>query len=150
MALTFQTERFPDIWDEVQPLLQQHWDEVGVKDITGPPDANEELYRRMDAEGILHITTARHKGRLAGYAAYLVYAAHHYRSRMLADADVFFLAPGFRRGMAGVRLLKAAEAALLERGVTTIVQKVKVSHDCGALFKRMGYRHTENIWMKAV
>ena len=150
MTVAFQTESFSQAWPDAGPLLMRHWDEVAAKEITGPLDVDEKLYRQMDSAGLLHITTARAGHELVGYAAYLIYRNHHYRQKLIADADVFFLAPEYRCGLCGLRLLKSAEAALIERGVTTIVQKVKVAHDCGALFRRMGYAHVENVWMRAV
>ncbi|EFL84940.1 hypothetical protein HMPREF0326_02269 [Desulfovibrio sp. 3_1_syn3] len=150
MSVTFQTERFADIWGEVQPLLARHWDEVAAKDITGSLDVDEALYLSMDKADLLHITTARDEGVLVGYAAYLIYRNHHYRRKLIADADVFFLLPECRKGLLGLHLLRAAESVMRERGVNVIVQKVKASHDCGALFRRMGYRLTEYLYMKAV
>lgn len=148
--MEFQTESFNNVWGEIQPLLVRHWDEVACKEICGDLNVNDELYRRIEEVGALHITTARDKGKLVGYAAYFIMPNMHYSHLLTADPDVFFLAPEHRKGLAGLRLLQAAERALIELGVTTIVQKVKTEHDCGALFKRMGYRHMENVWIKAV
>lgn len=150
MAVTFQTERFADVWEEIQPLLLRHWDEVAVKEAFGSLEVDETRYRLMDDAGFLHITTARDSGRLVGYAAYFIYGNLHYKSRVIADADVFFLMPERRNGLLGLRLLRAAEAAVKARGAQVIVQKVKVAHDCGALFRRMGYQLTEHLYMKVV
>lgn len=150
MTITIQTERFPDAWQDLQPLLLRHWDEIALKDMCGPLDINEDAYRRLDAAGILALTVVRDEGHAIGYAAYFIIPNLHYRHLVMAEPDVFFLAPEHRKGTTGLRLLKAAEASLIERGVTTIVQRVKTAHDCGAIFKRMGYAHVENVWMKAV
>ena len=148
--MEFTTERFADIRHEIQPLLGAHWDEIACKTICGPLDVNEDVYRLLEQSGALHITTAREQGRLVGYAAYIVGANAHYKTRIMAEADVFYMHPSQRRGTAGIRLLKAAEAALHARGAHIIVNKVKVSHDVGPIFARMGYHHVENVWMKAV
>lgn len=74
----------------------------------------------------------------------------HYRTRLVAEADVFFLLPEYRRGLAGLRLMQAADRALVARGVDVIVSKVKAAHDCGRLFERMGYRLTEKNYMRIV
>lgn len=148
--LTYQTEKFVDIWEEVQPLLARHWDEVAAKGMCGELNINEDVYRQAEERGMLHITTARTDGKLVGYAAYFIVPNIHYSHLRMADPDVFFLAPEHRKGRAGIRLLQKAEDELKNIGVTTIVQKVKVSHDCGAIFLRMGYVHVENVWMKKV
>lgn len=175
---TFQTERFHDIWPEIQPLLRRHWDEIARKDICGPLDINEDIYRRLELAGALLLVTARLRerggdgeggaaravassgdagwgappsaGRLVGYAAYFLSPHPHYQRLLVAEADVFFLEPEQRRGATGLRLLRAAERAALAAGAHTLVQKVKTDHDCGAIFRRMGYSHAENIWIKAV
>ena len=47
MALTFQTESlFPDLFFEMKPLLERHWDEIALKDAFGPVDIDETLIVR--------------------------------------------------------------------------------------------------------
>lgn len=150
MRITFQTESFDAFWPDAAPLLLRHWEEIALKDLNGPLDVDVQMYRNLDAAGVLHITTARDDGNLVGYAVYFLTPNLHYRSLLTADADVFFLVPEYRRGLTGLHLLKAAERALSSSGVTVVMQKTKVAHDCGALFRRMGYAHVENLWMKKV
>lgn len=59
---------------------------------------------------------SRGSGILAGYAAYFLTPNLHYRSRLVAEADVFYLAPEYRRGLAGLRLLQAAERECIRAG----------------------------------
>ena len=176
--ITYQIERFHDIWPELQPLLHRHWDEIARKDLCGALDINESVYRRLEEAGILLLVTARRhapedaaasapaaapsgyptanfgdppqKGQLIGYVAYFLAPNLHYQHLLVAEADVFFLAPEHRQGTTGLRLIRAGERAALAAGATTLVQKVKTDHDCGAIFKRMGYSHAENIWIKSV
>lgn len=93
---------------------------------------------------------SRGRGILAGYAAYFLTPNLHYRSRLVAEADVFYLAPEYRRGLAGLRLLQAAERECIRAGAHIIQNKVKIAHDCGRLFERMGYRAAEKLYVKAV
>lgn len=154
MNIAFRTERFDDVWHDARPLLRRHWEELACKDICGPLDMDTEVYRRLEQAGALHVTTARLResgvgqAGLVGYAVYVLAQNMHYRGLLAAEPDVFFLLPEHRRGMTGVRLLRAAEAALARRGAGIVMQKVKISRDCGVIFKRMGYTHVENLWMK--
>lgn len=142
---------FPSLWKEIRPLLQRHWSEVALCDVYGPVDIDENAYRSAEAANMLRVYTARREdGILTGYAVYFVMPNFHYRTKLVAEADVFFLVPEERRGLAGLRLLRFADQELRKEGVNVIVQKVKVAHDCGALFKRLGYSHAENVWMKVV
>lgn len=150
MALTFQTESlFPDLFFEMKPLLERHWDEIALKDAFGPVDIDENAYRALYECGMLHVTTARDEGRLVGYAVYFVMHNFHYKTRRVAESDVFFLLPEYRKGLAGFRLLREADRALSGM-VDIIVNKMKAAHDCGRLFERMGYHLAEKNYMKVV
>lgn len=187
MALVFARERlFPDLFGEMRTLLERHWNEVAVKEISGPLDINEDAYRALDAGGHLILVTAREDGlkraqdvpvprsaadaktalfarrsecrpgrpaerhgELIGYAAYILAPNLHYRSRAVAEADVFYLAPEYRKGLAGLRLLQAAERECVKAGARVIQNKVKVAHDCGRIFERLGYTLAEKLYVKA-
>ena len=150
MALTFQTESlFPDLFFEMKPLLERHWDEIALKDAFGPVDIAETAYRALYECGMLHVTTARDEGRLVGYAVYFVMHNFHYKTRRVAESDVFFLLPEYRKGLVGFRLLRESDRALSGM-VDIIVNKVKAAHDCGRLFERMGYHLAEKNYMKVV
>ncbi len=149
--MEFQRERlFPELFEEMRVLFERHWDEIALKDVSGPLDIFEEAYRGLEENGSLLLVTARENGLLVGYAAYLLSPNLHYRSRMVAESDVFYLVPECRKGFAGLRLLKAAEAECLKAGATTIQNKVKADHDCGRLFERLGYILAEKLYVKAV
>lgn len=233
MTLEFRREKlFPDLFGELHALLKRHWNEVALREVTGPLDIDEDMYRLLEANGNLILITARERGAdpgasgtpaarnagkaghtessgadaevsmsgekgktgaageaeasgeqraekagetgkaeaaapagdeaernegqsrgrgiLAGYAAYFLTPNLHYRSRLVAEADVFYLAPEYRRGLAGLRLLQAAERECIRAGARIIQNKVKIAHDCGRLFERMGYRAAEKLYVKAV
>lgn len=258
MTLEFRREKlFPDLFGELHALLKRHWNEVALREVTGPLDIDEDMYRLLEANGNLILITARERGAgpgasadsadpaaprdteavafadpaapanpsapaapmpaapaavsfaapgggqkaetggkteaageagaageqraekagetgkaeaagaagdeaeryegqsrgrgiLAGYAAYVLTPNLHYRSRLVAEADVFYLAPEYRRGLAGLRLLQAAERECIRAGAHIIQNKVKIAHDCGRLFERMGYRAAEKLYVKAV
>lgn len=148
--ITYQVERLADIKIEVAPLLLRHWEEIALNRDTVPLDPNWDQYLFMDREGYLQITTAREDGKIVGYAAYFIAANLHYRSLVVADSDIFWLAPEKRKGMVGVKLLKAAEEHLKAVGVNKIVNKVKLKHDVGAVFERLGYTPIERLYAKLV
>lgn len=141
---------FPTLINEMRPLLERHWQEVALCDAFGPVDIAEDAYRRVEEGGMLRVYTARRNGALVGYAAYFVLPNLHYRSKLAAESDVFFLLPEERRGLVGLRLLQFADKALAAEGVAVIVNKVKMSHDCGKLFERMGYKQHEKLYLRVV
>ena len=151
MALNFAREKlFPSLFNEMQGLLARHWEEVALKEISGAPDIDEEAYRLLDGGGHLVAVTAREGEKLAGYAVYVIAPNLHYRHRITAEADVFYLAPEYRAGLAGLRLMQAAERECIRAGAHIIQNKVKLAHDCGRLFERMGYEPSEKLYVRAV
>lgn len=149
--LTFQTEALANVREEAAPLLRRHWQEVALDQGTVPLDPDWDAYAQIEAAGLMHITTARDEtGALVGYSAYFIAPNLHYRSLRVAETDIFWLAPEHRRGLAGARLIRAAEAALAERGVNKVVSKVKIHIDTGPLFERLGYHAIERIYAKTL
>jgi hypothetical protein len=64
--------------------------------------------------------------------------------------DVLFLKKSHRKGSAGVKLIRAAEKVLRDKGVGKIHWHVKVHHDFGLLLERLGYCREEVVWGKYV
>ena len=116
---------------ELPPLLQAHWDESEAA-LFGPQvyALDTERYACWERLGMLHVVTARDSsGRLQGYAA-------------------LYLAPAARKGLAVLKLLRAAEAGLRERGADVVQYSSPASRPCDALYRRLGARHTESVWHK--
>jgi GNAT superfamily N-acetyltransferase len=149
--LSYQVEALGDIFEEVRPLLDLHWEDVALDQETIKLNPNWTIYAKMADNGTLHITTARDEtGELVGYAAYLLSENNHYQQMVQADGDIFWLHPKQRKGMAGVRLLRKAEEFLIECGVKKIINKVKLHKDVGIIFERLGYTAIERVYAKTV
>jgi GNAT superfamily N-acetyltransferase len=65
-------------------------------------------------------------------------------------SDVLYLAPEYRKGTTGIRLMKTAEEELVKLGVQRIVQNVKLTNDWGSILERMGYKPFERIYTKVL
>lgn len=148
--LTFQREALADVRDEMIPLLQRHWEEIALNKDSVPLDPDWEKYDLIEKAGMFCLVTAREAGAMVGYASFTVLGNLHYRSLYLADGDVFWLAPEYRKGTAGIRLLKAAEQILIGMGVNKIVNKTKLHSDLGPLFEYLGYTAIERVYAKMV
>jgi GNAT superfamily N-acetyltransferase len=138
--------------DEAQSLLVAHWQEIALDQDTVPLDDRWDIYELLENQGALNIMTARTKdaGRLVGYVVHIITVNPHYRSLLVADNDIFWLDPAYRKGMAGVRLLRAAEAECKARGCNKIVLKEKVHRSLGRLMEFMGYTLIERVHAKAL
>ena len=148
--MQFATESLYDVMDEVAPLICRHWEHIALDKDTIPLKPDWDVYKNLQDLGKLNITTAREAGELVGYAVYIVAQSLHYSEEVFADADIFWLSPEHRKGTAGMRLFKHAEASLKDSGVTKVFNKVKLHFDVGRVFERMGYQPIERVYAKGL
>jgi GNAT superfamily N-acetyltransferase len=148
--MEFSEETLSQCLDEARPLLVDHWENIALNKDTIPLNPLWNIYEKLEETGNLKIITARQDEKLVGYAAYVISPSLHYSSEIIADADVFWLDPNHRKGMAGMRLFKHAEKVLRSYGVTRILNKVKIHFDVGKVFERMGYDPIERVYSKSL
>ena len=133
--------------NEMIPLLKKHWVEIAhYPDI--PMDPNWEAYMAMQDNEALVIMTVRVNTKLVGYIVYFVHPNIHYQGSLQAVQDVLFIDPSYRKGMLGIRLLKASEAVLKGMGVQVVMQHLKFEHDFSPLLERLGYHDVDKIMAK--
>ena len=148
--LAFRQESFTALRPELEPLFERHWREVALNQDTVPLDPDWDSYAVMEAAGLYSMTTARAGIMLVGYVGLIVSRALHYRTLLCAEPDLLWLAPEHRAGTAGLRLLKAAESAVIALGVKRIGGRCKLHRDLDALFDRAGYQPIERVYAKMV
>ena len=148
--LTFQTERLANVRAEAEPLLLRHWEEVALNKDVVRLDPDWDAYAKVEALGMLCVTTARHDGKLIGYVSDVLSPNLHYRSLKTAANDLFWLAPEHRKGGLGLRLLLASEGFAREMGANQFVKRVKLHLDFGPVLERLGYVPIERVYSKLV
>lgn len=149
--LTIQEERFPDIIEEVQPLLERHWAEIALNQDIIPLAPNYARYAELEAKNKLCIITARCDGAIIGYACFIVDFSLHYSSIIWANSDVIWLAPEHRGAKLGNAILDRAEAELMARGVVMAHILTKVAHPAlAALLGSRGYGLVETVHAKVL
>lgn len=150
MPVTYQTEPWETYYRDVQPLWLAHWLEVGLDHAAIPLDPDVERYQAYADAGQLHILTMRDAGKLVGYHVALVSGHLHYKGTLMAFTDLYYVAPTYRKGMAGVRLFREAERALRALGVRRIQTATKLhAHlNMSRLLTRLGYQHVEAAFHK--
>jgi GNAT superfamily N-acetyltransferase len=122
------------------PLLEKHWREIAhYQDVPLEPDV--ERYNAMDEAGLLRCFTVRDGGRLVGYSIFFVTPNIHYKSLTLANNDVLFLHPDYRRGRVGWNFIDFLRDRLVGEGLRCIYYHVKAAHPAlGRLLKGQGLR----------
>ena len=147
-TLVFKIEEWRKCQKDIEKLCVRHWQEIAHNKDFIKLDPDWEKYQKLADAGMMSVTTARDGVILAGYQIYFVMPHMHYKQSLTAMSDVLFLAPEYRRGTAGIRLMKTAEEELVKLGVQRIVQNVKLTNDWGPILERMGYKPFERIYTK--
>ena len=148
-ALQYAVESWSQYAPDAEKLWPLHWAEIALDQSTIALDVDWERYAALDAAGKLHIVTARDaQGILQGYCLGMVTGHLHYKSTLHCQYDVYWLAPAYRRGLAGYHLFRVMERTLKARGVKKLLSACKLSLDVGPLFTRMQWRETERTFTK--
>jgi len=131
---------------EFSELLQEYADECPPKD-NQPHFYNEELYRNLELNGLLRVFGAFKEDRLVGFVTVLVTMLPKYTS-LVASTESFFVSQPYRKTLAGIKLLRAAENEAIESGAFGML--VSAPHD-GPLSKvlpKAGYDLNDVVFFK--
>lgn len=147
--LTFSIEKWEECQPEITQLCVRHWEEIALNKDCIPLAPDWDRYQLLANAGMIESAVARDEGgRLVGYQVYIVMPHMHYKTSLTAMSDILFLAPEYRKGMTGIRLMKRAEDRLIERGVQRVIQNVKLHSDWGLILERMKYKPFERLYAK--
>lgn len=143
--LTFQQEVLSAIWDDLMPLLNEHWKEIAhYPDI--PLDIDRGTYERLEANDSIRLYTLREDRELVGYACFFIINHPHYRSSKQAQQDVIYIAPK-ARGV-GKQFIKDCDEELRREGVQVVSHHVKAAHNFGPMLERIGYELQDLIYTR--
>lgn len=137
-------ERFQDAYDEARPLLGLHWNEIAKNKELLKLNPDDEMCGRISDNIVL--VTARAGGRLVGYFMWLMVNHPHYKHVRVAEEDLHFLLPEFRRGLTGYNLIKAACKAAFDSGADLLIAREKIGHEHTKLMGRLGFAPTDIVY----
>lgn len=144
--ITFAIEKFSDVYAEMFPLLEKHYDEISVHKERGFPLAPQvEVYKQREREGSLLMIIGRERGQIAAYLVAFVTPGLHYKTCLSCAVDIFFVTPDARGAMNGVKMLQFTKQVVEKRGVKRWTIGEKVAHPAARLFKRIGFQPVEVI-----
>jgi hypothetical protein len=145
-GVTFQTEPFESWYRDARPLFQEHMVRTN-QDVEDYEKKNIPLLGVMDRLGLLQIMTARCNGRMAAYLMTVVGPSLDDRVMKVAEHMPFFASPDFP-GLGG-KLLRAANDALVQRGVSLVVSRAGHRGSgprLGILYRRQGYEEFGQLY----
>lgn len=147
--------KFSDYKHKVLPLLQEHWDEVGLAggpDLTLNPDFKS--YEFLEKSGTLECFGIEDDGELIGYLALNVYPHQHHAHVKFAITDLFYVKKS-RRSPKTFRyvfwMFRLAERTLfLEHGVQYVQLVYSKNNDLSKFAKALGYVESDVVCVKKV
>jgi len=138
------------IKEPIQLLIKRHYAELTLdKDVMKlAPDWDR--YNELNSLGKLSIVAAYDGDKMVGYSVFFLNEHIHYKNNIIANNDVLFLAPEYRLGMTGIKLIKYSEMILQQLGVSKVIWHVKMAKDFRKLLHRMGYQDEDIIVGRAL
>jgi hypothetical protein len=140
MKLILQCEPVLEVRPEMEPLLEDHYQELTLHKEKIKLDPDWDLYDKLEKQKQFYLLTARDEdtNQLIGYSAWFVKTHIHYKNTIVASNDVLFLHKDHRQGMTGIRLIKYSEQEM-KKYAHKITWHVKGEPDFRPILHRMGY-----------
>lgn len=146
----FARENFKDLYPEMLPLAEAQWREIAWNQDKIPLLVDEERYEFLQDEGVLLCFSVRHKGKLIGYALFIMNNHLHYKSTCFAVNDIVFLDKAYRGNQIGIDLLEFCESELKALGAKVITLHIKHMLDWSPMAKSLGFESVESTLLKWV
>ncbi len=137
--ITIQTEKLADLYPEILPLYERHYQEIAENKDSVPLDPDYERYLAMDKSGMLLVVTVRDDDKLVGYFKVIIVSLLHYRSTLSAETDIFFIDKEYRGDGTGTKLFRFVIEEVEKRGAKCFYSGYKIKHGHEKLFKSLGF-----------
>lgn len=145
--ITFSIERFCDVYAEMYPLLEKHYDEISTHKAQGVPLAPQaDEYARREECGQLMMVIGRESGKLVAYLVAFIGPGLHYQTCLTCIVDIFYVESNARGLMKGKMMFEFAKNECRRRGVRRFAAGSKLAFDCGPLLQHIGLGPVETIY----
>ncbi len=142
--VVYALEDFASVINDIRPLLEKHWDEVALNKENIKLDPDYEKYKLIEKSGKLRIFTARINSKLVGYIVLFVGPHIHYKTKIWALSDIFWISPEIRGISIGSGLFKMVMRSLKKEGVHVLRITSKTAHPKAAIIlEQNGFDHIE-------
>lgn len=144
----FSRERISKAWDELMPLVSEHFDEVSLlpRDMFNP---DRPRYVQLDNLDVMHLHTMRLEGKVLGYATFLLTAHLHCPGTLWAMQDALYVRPGWLRGEKAVQFLVWQDMQLRREKVDIVFRHVGKC-DYSRTLESIGYKPAERGYMRVL
>jgi GNAT superfamily N-acetyltransferase len=146
--IKYQQEFLSQVQSDIEPLINLHWKEIALNQDNIKLNPDWEAYANLESEGKLQIFTAREGDILVGYFVVTLGYNIHYKDHLCASNDVIYMHKDYRKGFAGIRLIKFAEKVLREDGVSTLTINTKIHQPFDKVLERLKFKPIERVYSK--
>lgn len=151
-SLVYKLESFPVFWLDSAECRAEHGEEMR-HDPRMLRKEDEDTYMLAWLSGLLQIVTARADGKIVGYFVTALRFHPHYKDTLAAYEDAYYLMKAYRKGLAGVRLIREAEAFAHDSGAQIFYISLPHENERQAtLMTRLGFAPdyvTHSKWIGA-
>jgi|TARA_B110000240_G_scaffold195369_1_gene244848 hypothetical protein len=144
--IKYQQEFLSQVQSDIEPLINLHWKEIALNQDNIKLNPDWEAYANLESEGKLKIFTAREGDTLVGYFVTILGRNIHYKDHVFASNDVIYLHKDYRKGFAGIRLIKFAKKCLTEDGISVLTINTKVHQPFDKVLERLGFNLIERVY----
>lgn len=141
--LTAHVENLSDVYDELQPLLPLHWEELALDKDTVPLSPRWDVYFDTEDAGNLVLVVLRDEGKMVGYFFGFINYSLHYSTCLSCITDIFYIYPEYRHKGGGKVLFKEVEATLKWRKVQRWIAGTKLHKDMSKFLDSQGFTPIE-------
>ena len=140
--ITFQEENLSkNLIKEAEGILKLHSEELTEFSFSLNP--NWDMYQHLEDMNVLHIVTAREGKKLIGYYVSIIALHYHYKDALIAENDIHYILPEYRKGWLGYKFLKQVIQFLKARNVDIILHTMKADHSYLPITERLGFKLTD-------
>jgi GNAT superfamily N-acetyltransferase len=150
MTLHIKKESVAGKFETLAPLLRAHWCDLATNKELMVLKPDESRYLCLEKAGVLHCLFMYNDDKLIGYSANLLGPHLHYADLICLMNDVIFVDPEFRRGGAGLKLIRATEVMGRVLGAKFITFHGKPDTVLTGVMPRIEYDVQDVVFSKAL
>ena len=150
MALEFKQEFINDVKPEIVNLINLHWEEIALNKDVIKLNPDWKSYYNLEDNNKLKIFTARYMQMYTNNNIVIISVHLHYKDHLFATNDILYMHPDYRKGFAGIKLIKYAERCIKEDGISVMTINVKEHKSFGVILERLDYTPVETVYSKAL
>lgn len=129
-------------------LFAEHREEIALNKAVMVLKPDAQRYEALEAAGNLFILAAFKGNELVGYSVNFLLPHLHYADLTVASNDLLFVAKAHRKGIVGLRLIRATEARAKKAGAGLMLWHAKPATALSEIMPRLGYEVQDIIFSR--